>query len=367
MKIRVKNIKGEIFSVDIEASNTIGQLKELICATRAEYASQAPNMRLIFNGAVLEDNSSSVGAYNLKETDFFVCMVKKPASATAAAPVAQASPEKKAPVAPAAAVTTTAPAVTSPAATARSESLANLVAMTGLPEQVCLQAFEAANGDPNLAFDFLSGYAPAPRAQPRSQAVAKAPSPLDKIRQHPQFEMLKEIIRQNPAAINQVKSIIQQSDPELFAAINANPAEFEAVMTAPSGGAVMPPQPPAGHTHNFEFVEGGDEGEDYMDDDGDEMVMTEAELDDMAAHMGITREQLMDAMGVSAGHENEELTEEDEVAIQDIMDQTNCAREDVIDCYLDCHKDLDMTIQTLMNEMMDGDDDEEFEGDFDES
>ena len=387
MKIRVKNIKGEIFIVDADASDTIGQLKDIICLNRAEYTSQAPNMRLIYNGVILEVNSALIGKYELKDTDFLVCMVKKAnavavssagpaekkahatttadvtADATVASPFSVASP-------PVAAASTS--AATS---TARSESISNLMAMTGLPDAVCVQALEAANNDPNLAFDFLTGYAaPATRPRPASRSVPTTPSPLDRIRTHPQFESLKELIRQNPAAIIQVKAIIQQSDPELSAAIHANPGQFEAIMMTSNGNAspVMPPLPPGGHAHNFVLAEGGDgdgddaDDEDYVDgdDDGQDAAMTDAELDELAGQMGITREELIGAIGEGI---EEELTQEDENAIQDIMDQTNCTREDVIDCYLDCGRDVDQTIDTLMIEMMDGDGvNDDFEG-YDES
>ena len=84
MKIRIKLIKGEILVVEAEASDTIGQLKDIICLSWIEYASQASNMRLIYNGKILQDNSASIGMYELKDTDCLVCMVvKKAAAATA--------------------------------------------------------------------------------------------------------------------------------------------------------------------------------------------------------------------------------------------------------------------------------------------
>lgn len=110
----------------------------------------------------------------------------------------------------------------------------------------CRAALNAAMGNPDLAYEFLCTGIPesAPGMQfgathsPAMTAPAAAPptggsTGIEQLRQHPQFNMLKQLIQTNPAAINQVLDLIGQQSPDLLAAIHANHEAFVAMMNEP--------------------------------------------------------------------------------------------------------------------------------------
>lgn len=250
-------------------------VKGKISEAKADHAVE--RLKLIHAGKVLKD-ASTVAEVGISETDFLVCMVTKetakpkPAPAPAAsAPVAVSTPAPavaatpQAPTqAPAAAVTSTpapAPAVASAAATPLAtaapapnpEAIASLVAM-GFPESECAAALTAAMGNADLAVEFLMGGIPAGarsaaqqmQSMPPAAPVTAPPSAatgLDAFRSHPQFNQLKTLVQQNPAAITQVMDAIGRQNPALLAAIHENHDAFVAMMNEPV--VDTPPAAPA--------------------------------------------------------------------------------------------------------------------------
>ncbi|KAI2489166.1 XPC-binding domain [Fragilaria crotonensis] len=83
MKIIVKTLKGEKFSIDVEASATVETIKQIIETTKADMP--ASSMKLIHSGKVLKD-SDSVETCGIKENDFLVVMVTKPKKVAAPRP-----------------------------------------------------------------------------------------------------------------------------------------------------------------------------------------------------------------------------------------------------------------------------------------
>lgn len=77
---------------------------------------------------------------------------------------------------------------------------------------------------------------------------------IESLRQHPQFNMLKQLVQQNPAALSQVLDLIGSQNPALLAAIHANNEAFIAMMnepitdTPPAAPAVTSPPRPAAPT-----------------------------------------------------------------------------------------------------------------------
>lgn len=65
----------------------------------------------------------------------------------------------------------------------------------GFPENEARAALLAANGNSNLAIDYLMNGAPIP-----PQNVSE----LDQLRHHPQINHLRSLLQQNPASIGQV-------------------------------------------------------------------------------------------------------------------------------------------------------------------
>ena len=148
-------------------------------------------------------------------------------------------------------VTTTAASIPSPQVNA--EALANLVAM-GFPEQESKAALIAASGNPDLAYEFLlTGIPPAAQTTSIPNTATSEPSAvsIQQLRNHPQFNMLKQLIQSNPASLPQVLNLIGQQDPSLLESIHSNESEFLSMMNEPISNApaptssVSPPTPPS--------------------------------------------------------------------------------------------------------------------------
>lgn len=237
-------------------------MKTKIQAQNAELAVE--RQKLIHSGKVLKD-SQTVGEIGVSEADFLVCMVTAAAKAkpTAAAPVAAPAAPSPVPATPPAQVAaapstpvapTPAPAPAQPQSFVSAEGLAALTAM-GFPEAESRAALQAAMGNPDLAYEFLLTGIPEqafrqPAAAPPALAAPPASaSGIQQLRQHPQFNMLKQLIQSNPASLPQVLGLIGQQNPALLAAIHANEQEFLAMMNEPIGAPapapVVPPPMPA--------------------------------------------------------------------------------------------------------------------------
>lgn len=77
-----------------------------------------------------------------------------------------------------------------------------------------------------------------------SPAAAGGAAGLEQLRYHPQFNQLKRLVQENPAALGQVLEAIGQQNPELLRLIHANQGDFLAMMNEPI--ADTPAAPPAG-------------------------------------------------------------------------------------------------------------------------
>lgn len=143
---------------------------------------------MIAYGKVLDSDEKTAGDFNIKENDFIVAMVQKarpPPKAKAEEPKKEEVKKEEAPATTAAsnppaqaqpAAQTQPPAQAQPAATsqpAASQQLSpeveaavnELMAISGKPKELCTQALAAAQGIPDVAFEFLmSGHIPQPPA-----------------------------------------------------------------------------------------------------------------------------------------------------------------------------------------------------------
>ena len=276
----------------------------------------AEGMKLIHSGKVLKDDDT-VEACNIQPNDFLVVMVSKPKKAAAPAPApaaAATAPETPAPAPPAAAAAEETPAPAAPApypplapaAPTRpgdnfsAETVANLTVL-GFPEAEVRHCLRAANGNPDVAVEFLTNGIPPGLPEPGSTAATPASrsgagQPLQALREHPQFDALRRLVQSNPQMLQQVLTQIGQQQPELLQEINANQALFlqmmnEPVSDTPSSPAA-PVDPPAG---------GGAGGmpPGLMEGMANPAQMAQmlqgmnpAELQQMATMMGLTPEQL---------------------------------------------------------------------------
>ncbi|KAG5189011.1 hypothetical protein JKP88DRAFT_303189 [Tribonema minus] len=280
MKLKVKTLQGKQFEVEVNGSDTIAQVKAAIQAVNADMPAAA--QKLIHAGKVLNDDAATLESANIPTGAFLVVMVTKPkkpaaaaAAATAAAPPATlaAAPPAAATAAtpaaaPAAAAAEPAAAAATPAAAAApaqppaapaapelsAETVAQLMDM-GFPEEMARAALRAAQGNADVAVDFLMSGIPEGLAMPQaaaSAAPAEAAAPaaaaaaapaaaaaaggggkLARLRQHPHFDALRRLVQSSPGSLQQVLESIGQQDPELLAEIHDNQGDFIAMMNEP--------------------------------------------------------------------------------------------------------------------------------------
>ena len=236
-------------------------------------------MKLIHSGKVLKDDAK-MEACNIKENDFLVVMVTKakkaaaaPAPAPTPAPAVVTAAEPKTPAAAAAATTaatsTTTTTTTTEATPAASSStsnnnnnndapgapvrpgsssgdefsteiVSNLTGM-GFPEAEVRHCLRAANGNPDIAMEFLTnGIPPGVEASAAARGggghnsgSGSGGGGLQALRNHPQFNQLRRLVQTNPQMLQTVLTQIGQQQPELLAEINANQAAFLAMMNEP--------------------------------------------------------------------------------------------------------------------------------------
>jgi len=265
MKLTVKTLKGSKFGVECETTHTVREVKGIIELTNSDLL--ASNLKLIHSGKVLKDDAT-VESCGIKPNDFLVVMVTKakkaaapkapvPAAATAAvtdiastgsgsdATKNSTSNEKATESATATTSSSTSTDSAAPApdidapAEFPAEVLSNLTGM-GFPEAEVRHCLRVANGNPDVAVEFLTNGIP-PGMQPGEQgAVSVGTSSssggggtLSALRSHPQFDALRQLVQSNPAMLQTVLTQIGQQQPELLTEINANQEAFLQMMNEP--------------------------------------------------------------------------------------------------------------------------------------
>ncbi len=73
-KISIKTLKGELFQVEAEPTESIGDLKNKIVGEKSDLP--AERQKLIHAGKVLKDDQN-IGDLGISESDFIVCMITK--------------------------------------------------------------------------------------------------------------------------------------------------------------------------------------------------------------------------------------------------------------------------------------------------
>ena len=156
MILNVKNLKGEIMSVECSPeTDTVQTIKEKI-EVLSNGEIPVSRAKLIFTGKVLKD-TQTVAELNIKADDFLVCMVSKPTAAAVPAPTVPTAaptpvtPTSSFPPLPPAPTPTPTPAVAAAAAFAYPDALANLVSM-GFPDAECRAALNAARGEEHHSY-----------------------------------------------------------------------------------------------------------------------------------------------------------------------------------------------------------------------
>lgn len=249
MKLTIKTLEGKTFDVNVEENFSVGQVKQAIESTRADFP--AANQKLILTGKVLKDDQI-VSELGITDKSFLVCVVTKPKTAAAAPAPAAAAPAAAAPApAPAAAAAAPAPVpmqmgapVAQPPAQQQAapnyeqpENVQRLVDM-GFPEAEARAALRAAMGNPDVAVEFLFNGIPehAARAAAAPTAAGGAASEgdvLDQLRRHPHINALRRMVQQNPASLQNILQQIGAQNPDLLNVIHQNQQAFLEIMNEP--------------------------------------------------------------------------------------------------------------------------------------
>jgi UV excision repair protein RAD23 len=417
MKLTVKTLKGGKFEVNCETSNSVAQVKGIIESQKAELP--AASIKLIHSGKVLKDDQT-IGGCGIQPNDFLVVMVTKPKKVPAPAPAAAAAAAEapKTPVPAAGETPAETPAVAAPPAAPSgpaeeefpAEVINNLTSM-GFPDAEVRHCLRAANGNPDVAVEFLTNGIP-PGMQPEEQAAALAAGgssssgggALTALRNHPQFNDLRRLVQSNPQMLQTVLTQIGEQQPELLAEINANQEAFLAMMNEPvtETSSSLAPAPSAGSSSSPAPVPSGASGGipagmlEGMANPAQmaQMIqnMSPNELNQMAAMMGLSPDQLrttaqmlgqippeqlqqymMQAMqgggaagagggapagdgglgGLMGGPQVLRLTEE-EMAAVDRLTEMGFDRTEAAQAFLACDKNEALAANLLMDSMGDG-------------
>ncbi|OWZ22817.1 UV excision repair protein RAD23 [Phytophthora megakarya] len=436
MKLTVKTLQGVAFSLDAELTDAVSAVKQRIEEIQKFPVSQ---QKLIHAGKVLKDDST-LAEYNVKENDFLVVMVTKPkapkpaaapastaaaaaapastpAAAVAAAPAASAAPSSAPNTSSASSSSSaTAPAVSTPSAapatTAANSSgegsglvageqmsatVQQLVDM-GFPEDQVRSALRAAFNNPERAVEYLmtgipeQAVAPAQTAAPSAEGGAGASAAtatavtgdeantLEALRNHPQFDALRQLVQSNPAALPAVLQQIGAQSPELLRLIHQNQDRFVQMLNEPIGTRDAGATPSGAGAAPFDLGMGGG-GAMPTPQQIQQLVdsLTPEQQAQMAAQMGMTPEQLrglsqmlsnlppgameqmMASMGGGGGLEglgggagagadgHRIMLSEEEAAAVDRLCEMGFERTDVIQAYLACDKNEALAANFLMD------------------
>ena len=257
----------------------------------------------------------------------------------------------------------------------------------GFPEAEVRHCLRAANGNPDIAVEFLTNGIPPGIPEPGASAASPAAGgsgtgqPLQALRNHPQFDALRRLVQSNPQMLQQVLTQIGQQQPELLQEINANQALFLQMMNEPvSDASSSRANAPAGGSSSSASG-GGDGMSSVMEGMANPQAMAAMlqnmnpqELQQMATMMGLTPEQLqatarmigqippdqlqeymMQAMqqgdmspGMGGGPQVLRLNEE-EMAAVDRLTEMGFDRAEAAQAFLACDKNEALAANLLMD------------------
>uniref|UniRef100_M4C6L6 UV excision repair protein RAD23 n=1 Tax=Hyaloperonospora arabidopsidis (strain Emoy2) TaxID=559515 RepID=M4C6L6_HYAAE len=383
--------------------------------------------KLIHAGKVLKDDST-LSVYNVKENDFLVVMVTKPKAAkppAAAAPSASAAAATSPASAATAAAATPTPNTSSasnsssvtasavstpsaaPATTAATSSMGDggdlaageqmsatvqqLVDM-GFPADQVRSALRAAFNNPERAVEYLMTGIPEQAAQVAAPSAGvdagadasgdETANTLEALRNHPQFDALRQLVQSNPAALPAVLQQIGAQSPDMLRLIHQNQDRFVQMLNEPIGTHEVGAAPGGAGVAPFDLGMGGG-GAMPSPQQIQQLVdsLSPEQQSQMAAQMGMTPEQLrglsqmlsnlppgameqmMASMGGGSGLEalgggaeagaggggRRIMLSEEEAAAVDRLCEMGFERTDAIQAYLACDKNEALAANFLMD------------------
>ena len=284
------------------------------------------------------------------------------------------------------------------------QEVVNSLTGMGFPEAEVRHCLRAANGNPDIAVEFLTNGIP-PGMQPGEQSQSNSSSnsaggsgTLAGLRNHPQFNDLRRLVQSNPAMLQTVLTQIGQQQPELLAEINANPEAFLQLMNEPITETSS--NPSASSSNSGSASESSSGADTAMQGIPPGMMegmanpaqmaqliqnMSPDELNQMATMMGLSSEQLRSTaqmlgqippeqlqqymmqamqgggsggmggmMGAGGGGPQVlRLTEEEMAAVNRLADM-GFDRTEAAQAYLACDKNEALAANLLMDQMGDG-------------
>jgi len=315
MKILLRTLKRETFSLEVQPEDTVGSVKDKI---EAQYKHQTSWQKLIFAGQILADDKP-LSSYGIKENDFLVLMVKKPREADS-----PKEPERKETLAPPPTPTPQPEKPREPESEKKAEEkktetekteekkegskpidqtaastlltgsayeqMVSQICDMGFPRDEVIAALRASFNNPDRAVEYLtsglppgitSGGPPSQGSTETSPGTTGNPgSPstggvvpdgggseeepettvggggqgsgvFDFLRQHPQFNTLRQMVRANPGLLQPVIQQLAAANPQIIELISQHQDEFVQLLNEPvpqgSGGGVPGmAQPPPG-------------------------------------------------------------------------------------------------------------------------
>lgn len=286
MIITLKNLQQQTFTVEIEPSKTVKELKDKI---EAQKGLPAQHQKLIYAGKILTDEQP-LTEYNIDEKKFIVVMVSKPkvgvSPSTSEEVKADGDSSKEQSTPSIATQPSSNPAPTTPQATATPQPAATAatqqqqqqdaaqptITITGpegqaegallMGEQYNLmvtnimdmgyareqveQALRASFNNPDRAVEYLLTGIPYQllddAAEDQGGEAQDAPQdqgqdPLAFLRSQPQFQQMRQVIQQNPQLLNAVLQQIGQTNPALLQLISQNQEAFVRMLNEPVGAS----------------------------------------------------------------------------------------------------------------------------------
>ncbi|XP_012232734.1 UV excision repair protein RAD23 homolog A [Linepithema humile] len=283
MIITLKNLQQQTFTIEIDSSQTVKDLKEKI---ETQKGFPVEHQKLIYAGKILADEQP-LTEYNIDEKKFIVVMVTKPkASTTFATPKTneeqRVESDKKEESTSSSATTQSPslnpnvqdtsqaasnvqeqPAAATPAAGQAESALlmgedyntmVNNIMDMGYEREQVVQALRASFNNPDRAVEYLLTGIPAqlfedpPEDPPEAQEQLQDQSqdPLAFLRMQPQFQQMRQVIQQNPQLLNNLLQQIGSTNPALLQLISQNQEAFVRMLNEPvesttgAGARVLP-------------------------------------------------------------------------------------------------------------------------------
>eukprot|EP01107_Rhizomastix_libera_P004381 TRINITY_DN1742_c0_g1_i1.p1 TRINITY_DN1742_c0_g1~~TRINITY_DN1742_c0_g1_i1.p1 ORF type:complete len:370 (-),score=128.79 TRINITY_DN1742_c0_g1_i1:19-1128(-) len=354
MRVTIKTLTQQVFTVETAEDTTVGKLKGLI---KQEKGIEPEFQKLIFAGKMMENNDALITSFGITEASFVVLMTKKvpAASPSPAQPAQPAQPATNTtpaattatatPAAPAAAPAT--PAAPAPAQSKdrNDENIAQLMAM-GFSHEDVVNALTSTGGNTQRAIGILLND-PTPVAVPVVPAggaggagvagagvaggaddifgEASGSGPVAELLRNPEIAQIAGIISQHPDLAPQIIGQLAQTNPEIARLIREHPEELAEALNSLHGGDDDDDDDDDGEDDGEDGDEDGMDGEGY-DFDGEEGDGEMEDGDDEEGEDG--QDQFM---------EEPELTPADEEAVGRL-----CAlgfdRFTVISAYITCEK-----------------------------